>query len=182
MQTTNNAASIVLGGGCFWCLDAAYAQVPGIVSVESGYSNGHAHNPSYEDVCRGDTGHVEVVALQYDPARISLRQILSIFFAIHDPTTLNRQGHDVGTQYRSGIYTSSPEQHAQVLAFVDELRQAQVFDAPIVTEVKPLDNYWAAEPYHQDFYARNPTYGYCQAVINPKLRHLKEVWKQVMQG
>ncbi|MBT0570974.1 peptide-methionine (S)-S-oxide reductase MsrA [Curvibacter sp. CHRR-16] len=179
MQATTTP-SLALGGGCFWCLDAVYAQVPGVLSVQSGYSNGQQHQPGYEDVCRGDTGHAEVVLLHYDPARISLRQILSIFFTIHDPTTLNRQGHDVGTQYRSGIYTTSPEQLPQVQAFVDSVRQSDAFDAPIVTEVMPLHNYWPAEDYHQDFYARNPNYGYCQAVINPKLQHLRQVWKELM--
>lgn len=179
-NTAPSHPSIVLAGGCFWCLDAVFAQVPGILSIQSGYSNGQLRQPSYEDVCRGDTGHAEVVVLHYDPERVSLQQILRIFFTIHDPTTLNRQGHDVGTQYRSGIYSTTPEQLLFVQAFVQDLRQSGVFDAPIVTEVEPLQNYWPAEDYHQDFYARNPYYGYCQAVINPKLQHLRQVWSELI--
>ena len=170
---------IVLGGGCFWCTEAVFVRVRGVLDVESGYCNGQADRPSYEQVCSGDTGCAEVVRLVFDPAVIPLEQILHIFFAIHDPTQLNRQGHDVGSQYRSGIYCSSPEQQAQARDFIAELERESAFDQPIVTEVKPLENYWPAEDYHQDFFARNPNQGYCLAVAAPKvakLRHAFAAW------
>jgi len=167
MSTTH--LTITLGGGCFWCTEAVFVQVRGVVDVESGYSNGHARNPSYEDVCTGTTGHNEVVKLVYDPAQISTRDVLEIFFLIHDPTTLNRQGNDTGTQYRSGIYFSTPEQEAVGNALVQELQSSGHYKNPIVTEVVPLANYWPAEAYHQDFFARNPTQGYCMAVAAPKV-------------
>ena len=160
--------TIVLGGGCFWCTEAVYVQVRGITDVESGYSNGHAQRPSYEDVCGGDTGHAEVVKLEYDPALISVRQILEIFFVVHDPTTPNRQGNDVGTQYRSGIYFTTPQQQQVAQDMIAELNEQKAFGRPIVTEVAPLANYWPAEEYHQDFFAKNPHQGYCLAVAAPK--------------
>ena len=168
--------TITLGGGCFWCTEAVFVNVRGITDVESGYSNGHLKNPSYEDVCTGSTGHNEVVRLEYDPAQISLRQILEIFFLIHDPTTLNRQGNDTGTQYRSGIYTSTPEQLQLAQDFIREATQDKLFARPIVTEVKPLDNYWPAEEYHQDFFAKNPYQGYCMAVAAPKVAKFRKTF------
>ena len=151
--------TIVLGGGCFWCTEAVFVRVKGVLDVESGYSNGHLAQPSYEQVCSGSTGHAEVVKLVYDPARISLREILEIFFLVHDPTQLNRQGHDLGTQYRSGIYYSKPEQKAVADDLIREMSQDKLYDAPIVTEVLPLANYWPAEDYHQNFFDRNPGKG-----------------------
>jgi peptide-methionine (S)-S-oxide reductase len=151
--------NITLGGGCFWCTEAVFVNVKGISDVESGYSNGHVLRPTYEQVCTGDTGHNEVVKLVFDPAQISLKEIFEIFFVIHDPTTLNRQGNDSGTQYRSGIYYSSPEQATVAQAVIDEMTQSGVYNRPIVTEVVPLTNYSAAEDYHQDFFARNPNQG-----------------------
>ncbi len=167
MSTTHH--TITLGGGCFWCTEAVFVQVRGIIDVESGYSNGHTRDPSYEDVCTGTTGHNEVVKLVYDPAQISTRDVLEIFFLIHDPTTLNRQGNDTGTQYRSGIYFSTPEQETVATALVQELQASGHYRQPVVTEVVPLANYWPAEAYHQDFFARNPTQGYCMAVAAPKV-------------
>ena len=172
---------IVLGGGCFWCTEAVFVQVRGITDVESGYSNGHVVRPSYEQVCGGDTGHNEVVRLVFDPAVITLRDILAIFFLIHDPTTLNRQGNDVGTQYRSGIYCSSPEQEAQARDFIAELERESAFAQPIVTEVKPLANYWPAEDYHQDFFERNPNQGYCLAVAAPKVAKLRRAFADCLR-
>lgn len=169
---------IVLAGGCFWCTEAVFVRVKGVLDVESGYSNGHVPQPSYEAVCSGQTGHAEVVKLTFDPAVIGLRQLLHIFFAIHDPTTPNRQGHDVGTQYRSGIYCTTPEQERVARHVIAELQAEDVFDAPIVTEVQPLHNYWPAEDYHQDFFARNPTQGYCLAVAAPKVAKLRRVFAQ----
>ncbi len=170
--------TIVLAGGCFWCTEAVFVRVKGVLDVESGYSNGHVPQPSYEAVCSGQTGHAEVVKLTFDPTVIGLRQLLHIFFAIHDPTTLNRQGHDVGSQYRSGIYCTTPEQERVARHVIAELQAEEVFDAPIVTEVQPLHHYWPAEDYHQDFFARNPTQGYCLAVAAPKVAKLRQVFAQ----
>ena len=156
---TASFETITLGGGCFWCTEAVFVQVRGIVDVESGYCNGHVRQPSYEDVCTGTTGHNEVVKLVYDPAVISTREVLEIFFVIHDPTTLNRQGNDTGTQYRSGIYFSNPAQQAVAQEVMSEMSASGVYSRPLVTEVLPLDNYSAAEEYHQDFFARNPNQG-----------------------
>lgn len=165
---------LVLGGGCFWCTEAVYKEVRGVSDVESGYSNGHGPRPSYEQVCTGRTGYVEVVRLTYDPAEVSTRELLEVFFLIHDPTTPNRQGHDVGTQYRSGIYFTSLEQESEARAIIDELTQAKAFDAPLVTEVEPLADYWPAEDYHQDFFERNPYQGYCLAVAAPKVLKFRQ--------
>ena len=173
--------TLVLGGGCFWCTEAVYVKVRGVLDVESGYSNGHALNPSYEQVCTGSTGHNEVVKLQYDPAQVSTRELLEIFFVIHDPTTLNRQGHDVGTQYRSGIYFTTPEQAAVAQALIAELNAAQAFGGPIVTEVQPLTNYSAAEDYHQDFFERNPYQGYCLAVAAPKVAKFRQTFARLVR-
>ena len=168
--------TLVLGGGCFWCTEAVYVKVRGVIDVESGYSNGHALNPTYEEVCTGTTGHNEVVKLKYDPAQISTRELLEIFFVIHDPTTLNRQGNDVGTQYRSGIYFTIPEQEQVAQALIAELTAANAFGRPIVTEVLPLTNYSAAEEYHQDFFERNPYQGYCMAVAAPKVAKFRQTF------
>lgn len=168
--------TIVLGGGCFWCTEAVYKEVRGIADVESGYSNGHVLNPSYRQVCEGDTGHNEVVKLAYDPTQISLRQILEIFFVIHDPTQLNRQGNDVGTQYRSGIYTTTPEQQAEAEAFLREVAEQKLFPRPVVTEVQPVSNYFPAEDYHQDFFEKNPSQGYCMAVAAPKVQKFRKTF------
>ncbi len=166
---SNSYETITLGGGCFWCTESVYVAVKGIVDVESGYSNGEAVNPTYEQVCTGRTGHNEVVKLVYDPAIISTRDILEIFFVIHDPTTLNRQGNDSGTQYRSGIYYASPAQKQVADEIIREMSQDKIYQNPIVTEVLPLANYSAAEDYHQDFFARNPNQGYCMMVAAPKV-------------
>jgi len=170
---------LVLGGGCFWCTEAVYVGVKGVTDVESGYSNGQVKQPSYEMVCTGTTGHNEVVRLEYDPAQISTREILEIFFVVHDATTLNRQGNDVGTQYRSGIYVTTPEQATEAQALIAELSQSNAFDRPIVTEVKPLENYWPAEDYHQDFFERNPYQGYCMAVAAPKVAKFRKTFARL---
>ena len=166
--------TITLGGGCFWCTEAVYERVQGVSAVESGYSNGQALNPSYEEVCGGDTGHNEVVRVSFDPQAISLREILEIFFVIHDPTTLNRQGNDAGTQYRSGIYFHTPAQEAvarEVLAQVDALHRGRV-----VTEVLPEQNYSRAEDYHQHYFANHPGQGYCAMVVAPKVEKFKKTF------
>ena len=169
MNCMNEAQSITLAGGCFWCLEAVFLQVRGVLSVESGYSNGRLKQPSYEEVCSGQTGCAEVVRLQWDAAQLSLQDILQVFFLIHDPTTLNRQGHDVGTQYRSGIYFHNEEQAQEARSFIDDLSGQGVYAQPIVTEVLPLADYWPAEAYHQNYFARNPYQGYCAHVVAPKV-------------
>lgn len=176
-----NTQTITLAGGCFWCLEAVYVHVKGVLDVESGYSNGHVQQPTYEQVCTGRTGHAEVVKLVFDPAQISLREILEIFFVIHDPTTLNAQGNDHGTQYRSGIYTSDPAQAEVARAVIAELSASGAYSRPVVTEVRPLANYWPAEDYHQDFFARNPHQGYCMAVAAPKVAKFRKTFARLVR-
>jgi peptide-methionine (S)-S-oxide reductase len=177
----SNQQTIVLGGGCFWCTEAVYVKVRGITDVESGYSNGHVQQPSYEQVCTGTTGHNEVVKLTYDPSQISVRQILEIFFVIHDPTTLNRQGADSGTQYRSGIYYTTSEQKDVADEMIRQMSQDKLFGKPIVTEVLPLSNYWPAEEYHQDFFEKNPYQGYCVAVAGPKVAKFRKTFAELVK-
>ncbi|MCJ7800191.1 MAG: peptide-methionine (S)-S-oxide reductase MsrA [Polaromonas sp.] len=177
----NTLQTITLGGGCFWCTDAVFVNVRGITEVESGYSNGQSTRPSYEDVCTGRTGCNEVVKLTFEPAEITLREIFEIFFVIHDPTTLNRQGHDAGTQYRSGIYVASPEQEAVAKEVIAEMAASGVYSQPIVTEVAPLSHYWPAEDYHQDFFARNPNQGYCMAVAAPKVAKFRKTFARLQK-
>ncbi|MFM7848433.1 MAG: peptide-methionine (S)-S-oxide reductase MsrA [Rubrivivax sp.] len=167
--------SITLGGGCFWCLEAVYELVDGVTAVESGYSNGHTVNPSYEQVCDGRTGHVEVVRVSFDPAMLGLREVLEIFFAIHDPTTLNRQGNDVGPQYRSGIYLHDESQRAVAQAVLDEAQAAH--GGRVVTELEPVANYWRAEDYHQHYFAQHPHQGYCAFVVAPKVQKFRETFR-----
>ena len=174
--------TITLGGGCFWCTEAVYVKVRGVLDVESGYSNGQAARPSYEEVCSGRTGSNEVVKLTYDPQDITLKEILEILFVIHDPTTLNRQGNDAGTQYRSGIYFSTPEQKQVADDFIRQLSQDKTFDKPIVTEVLPLANYWPAEAYHQDYFENNPNQGYCVAVAGPKVAKFRKTFADRVKG
>lgn len=162
-----------LGGGCFWCIEAALKDIRGVETVVSGYAGGDTEDPSYEAVCSGKTGHAEVVQVTFDGEELPFADLLRIFFSIHDPTTLNRQGADVGTQYRSAIFTHG-DQEAAARDVIAEI-QGQ-FDAPIVTEVTPLARFWEAEAYHQDYYARNPRQGYCAAVISPKLAKLRQTW------
>ena len=157
-------------------------QVRGVLDVESGYCNGHLQKPSYEAVCTGTTGHNEVVQLRYNPAQISTRELLEIFFLIHDPTTLNRQGNDVGTQYRSGIYFSNAEQESVAQALLQELQASGTYRSPIVTELLPLQNYWPAEDYHQDFFERNPYQGYCLAVAAPKVQKFRKTFARLQKS
>lgn len=162
-----------LGGGCFWCLEAVYLDLEGVSRVRSGYAGGHVPDPSYEDVCAGETGHAEVVQVEFDPQVTSYREILEVFFSIHDPTTLNRQGADVGTQYRSVIFHHSPEQEAVAKRTIAELEE-KVWDDPIVTEVVPFTEFHPAEEYHVDYFRRNPNQAYCRAVIDPKVARFRE--------
>lgn len=175
-----NQQAITLGGGCFWCLEAVYEQVDGVLAVESGYSNGELHDPSYAQVCAGDSGHAEVVCVTFDADRVPLRVILEIFFAIHDPTTTDRQGNDVGPQYRSGIYLHDAGQEAvarDVLAEVDA-----VYRGEVVTELAHRDNYWRAEDEHQHYFARHPGQGYCSVVITPKLAKFRRIFKSRLRA
>ena len=165
----NSHETATLAGGCFWCLEAVFLELKGVERVESGYAGGTVPRPSYELVCTGTTGHAEVVQVTFDPAVISYRELLEVIFTIHDPTQLNRQGPDSGTQYRSAVFYHSPEQKATAEAVIAELTRSEVWDAPIVTEVTPLDAFYPAERYHQDYYRRNPNQGYCQIVIAPKV-------------
>ena len=175
-----NVQTITLGGGCFWCVEAVYELVDGVTAVESGYCNGHVHNPSYEQVCGGDTGHVEVVRVSFDADRISLREVLEIFFHVHDATTLNRQGNDVGTQYRSGIYVENPAQEAVARAVLAEANAAQ--GGRVVTEIQPLANYSKAEAYHQHYFAQHPNQGYCAFVVAPKVEKFRKTFKARVRG
>jgi peptide-methionine (S)-S-oxide reductase len=173
--------TITLGGGCFWCTEAVFDRVRGITDVESGYTNGHTLNPSYEQICQGDTGHAEVVRLTFDADEISLQEILEIFFHTHDPTTLNRQGNDVGTQYRSGIYFENPEHGDIASGMIRQMSQDKLFGAPITTEVQPLANYSAAEAYHQDYFANNPNAGYCALVVGPKVEKFRKTFARYLK-
>ena len=165
-----------LGGGCFWCLEAVYDQLKGIEDVVSGYAGGRVSHPSYELVCTGTTGHAEVVQVTFDPDVVSFRDILQVFFTIHDPTTLNRQGADVGTQYRSAIFYHSPEQKTTAEAVIEEMNAAQLWNNPIVTEVTPLDVFYPAEDYHQEYFVHNPNQGYCRVVIAPKVAKFRKLY------
>ena len=164
----------VVAGGCFWCLDAVFRRIDGVTAVRVGYAGGHVERPTYEQVCTGETGHAEAVEVTFDPSKISYREVLEIFFAMHDPTTPDRQGADVGTQYRSAVFWIDEEQRETARSLVRELTEDGVFDAPIVTEITPLETFWPAEAYHQNYYARNTQQGYCRMVISPKISRLRE--------
>ena len=182
LMDSSNLQIATLGGGCFWCLEAVYDDLRGVTDVVSGYAGGRMRNPSYRDVCSGTTGHAEVVQVTFDPSQVTFREILEVFFTIHDPTTLNRQGADVGTQYRSVIFHHSEEQKAIAEALIAELNAQDLWGRPIVTELTPAPPFYPAEDYHQEYFARNPDQGYCQMVIAPKvskfrkkyLEHLKK--------
>ena len=163
-----------LGGGCFWCLEAIFEDLRGVERVESGYSGGTVPDPSYQQVCTGTTGHAEVVQITFDPQVISFRELLEVFFTIHDPTTLNRQGPDVGTQYRSVVFYHTPEQKQIAEQVIAELSAAKIWDQPIVTELAPLTAFYPAEAYHQGYYRRNPAQGYCRAVVAPKVSKFRQ--------
>jgi peptide-methionine (S)-S-oxide reductase len=163
-----------LGGGCFWCLDAVFEQLQGVISVVSGYAGGKVENPTYEQVCSGATGHAEVVRISFDSTKITYRELLEVFFTIHDPTTLNRQGADVGTQYRSVIFYHSPEQQKVAQEMIKEMGASSTWDKPIVTAVEKFRNFYPTEDYHQEYYRHNRMQPYCQAVISPKLTKLRQ--------
>jgi peptide-methionine (S)-S-oxide reductase len=178
----SNAYEIAtLAGGCFWCLEAVFDEAKGVVSAKSGYSNGHVPNPSYRAVCNGDTGHAEVIQITFDPAIISFRDLLNVFFAIHDPTTPNRQGADVGTQYRSAIFYHSAEQKEVAENLIGELNAQGIWTSPIVTEVTALDKFYIAEDYHQEYFAHNQFQPYCQAVVAPKVAKFRKHFLELLK-
>mgnify|MGYP000224069713 CR=1 FL=1 len=169
------------GGGCFWCVEAAFERIEGVTDVTSGYAGGHVDDPTYEEVCTGDTGHAEVVQLTYDPDVVSYPELLEVFFKVHDPTTLNRQGNDVGTQYRSAIFTHDDDQQAVAESFIETLEDEGKYDG-IVTEVEPLDEFYEAAEYHQNYFEKNPNDAYCQATIPPKLEKLREEFEAQLKA
>lgn len=177
MKNLSQQEMITLGGGCFWCLEAVYINVEGVLQVESGYSGGSVPNPSYELVCSGTSGHAEVVRVTFNPNVISVKEILEIFFSIHDPTTLNRQGADVGTQYRSAIFFHTPEQETIARQVITELQQKKIWKDPIVTELAAMQEFYKAEDYHQDYFKRNPNQMYCRVVIEPKLSKFRKQYQ-----
>jgi peptide-methionine (S)-S-oxide reductase len=172
----------VFGGGCFWCTEAVFDELKGVISVVSGYAGGRTKNPTYEQVCSESTGHAEVIRIEFDPTQISFRDLMTVFFATHDPTTLNCQGNDVGTQYRSTILHFDEEQKRQAEAFIKELNDSKAFGKPVVTTVEPLGEFYAAEDYHQKYYANNPYQPYCQYSIPPKLNKLHKQFSQLLKS
>jgi peptide-methionine (S)-S-oxide reductase len=176
-----NLQTATLAGGCFWCLEAVYDQIKGVHSVESGYAGGHVENPSYRAVCTGATGHAEVVQIHFDPNVVSYRDLLNVFFTIHDPTTLNRQGADVGTQYRSAIFYHDEEQKKIAEEVIQDLNAQKLWDRPIVTEVAKFDKFYVAEDYHQEYFAKNPYQPYCQVVVAPKVAKFRKHFLEMLK-
>ncbi len=172
----------IFGGGCFWCTEAIFKMLRGVTKVLPGYSGGTTENPTYEQVCTGETGHAEVIYIEYDPTQVTYRTLLIIFFASHDPTTLNRQGHDVGTQYRSVIFYTDEEQKAAAAQIISEINGSSGGGDPVVTELVPFEKFYEAENYHQDYFARNPGNGYCQVVINPKLAKIQKEFSELLKN
>ena len=180
-SSDNGLQQATLGGGCFWCLEAVYVELRGVTKVVSGYTGGSVPNPSYQRVCSGNTGHAEVVQVTFDPAVVTYRELLEIFFTIHDPTTLNRQGADVGTQYRSAIFYHDEEQKRVAEEVIKEITAAKIWPKPIVTQVVPLDVFYAAENYHQDYFANNPMQPYCQVVVAPKVAKFRKQYYEKLR-
>ena len=176
-----NLQTATLAGGCFWCLEAVYDELKGVHSVESGYAGGQMENPSYREVCNGNTGHAEVVQIRFDPGIISYRDLLNVFFTVHDPTTLNRQGADVGTQYRSAIFYHDDEQKKTAEEVIKDLNAQKIWDNPIVTEVTKFDKFYIAEDYHQEYFAKNPYQGYCQVVVAPKVAKFRKHFLEMLK-
>ena len=177
-----NLQTAVFGGGCFWCLEAVFDRMQGVTSVESGYMGGHVDNPAYRQVCNGDTGHVEVVRITFDPRETSFKELLDVFFSIHDPTTLNRQGNDVGTQYRSAIFYTSEDQYREARKKIDELTAARAFPGPIVTSVEPAGKFFIAEDYHQEYFENNGSQPYCQFVVAPKVKKFQQKFGEKLKA
>lgn len=182
MEKENNSEVATLGGGCFWCLEAVYDELEGVLNVESGYAGGNLPQPSYQQVCSGTTGHAEVVQVTFDPQVTPYREILEVFFAIHNPTTLNRQGADVGSQYRSVIFYHDQSQKQVAESVIREIDEMGIWDAPIVTQVLPLDKFYLAEDYHQEYYKKNPYQGYCQVVVAPKVAKFRQKFARKLRA
>jgi peptide-methionine (S)-S-oxide reductase len=182
MADKGRAEVAVFGGGCFWCTEAVFAELKGVLSVMPGYAGGRTKNPTYEEVCGGMTGHAEVIRVEFDPVEIGYRDLLTVFFATHDPTTLNRQGNDVGTQYRSTILYANDEQRRNAEAFIKELNDSKTFGRSVVTTVEPLQEFYDAEEYHRNYYAKNPYQAYCQYMIPPKLGKLQKNFKDLLKS
>ncbi len=176
MNQANSQETATLAGGCFWCIEAVFQEINGVENVVSGYTGGTTVNPTYQQVCSDKTGHAEAVQVSFDPSKISYREILEIFFSVHDPTTLNRQGGDAGTQYRSAIFYQSEEQKAVAEQLIGELDKAHLWKKPIVTQILPLDKFYPAEDYHRDYFARHPEQAYCRMVISPKVNKFRKQW------
>ena len=182
MSTEQNKEVATLAGGCFWCLEAVFKDLRGVRSVVSGYAGGDVTNPTYSQVCEGTTGHAEVVQVTFDPREVSFRELLEVFFTIHDPTTLNRQGADIGTQYRSAVFYHTPEQRDTAEQLIAELDSARLWDAPIVTEVSPLKTFYPAEDYHQNYFDNNPTQPYCRAIVAPKVAKFRKQFLEKLKA
>ncbi len=180
-KTNLNLREATFGAGCFWCVEAVFQELKGVHSVASGYSGGQIENPTYKQICSGETGHAEVARIEYDPEVISFAELLEVFWQTHDPTTLNQQGADVGTQYRSVVFYHNDEQRQLAETYKAELDQSGAWDNPIVTEIAPLSNYYEAEDYHQDYYSSNPNQGYCRFVIAPKLEKFRKVFRSKLK-
>jgi peptide-methionine (S)-S-oxide reductase len=178
----NELKTAIVAGGCFWCTEAVFLDVKGVQQVESGYIGGSVPNPSYNAVCGGNTGHAEAIRVTYDPSELSYRDLLGIFFATHDPTQLNRQGYDTGTQYRSAVFYQSEQEKAEAQAVIDEISAQKVFDAPIVTTLEPATTFYVAEDYHQDYYAQNKLQPYCMAVITPKVSKFRKQFTERLKS
>jgi len=181
LSSSGQTETATFGGGCFWCTEAIFTSLKGVETVESGYSGGKTKNPTYQEVCTGETGHAEVIQITFDPKVISFRELLEVFWETHDPTTLNRQGADRGTQYRSAIFYHSPEQKEIAEKYKAELNKENVFNGPIVTEITPFDKFYKAENYHQDYFANNKSQGYCQMVIVPKIEKFRNIFKDKLK-
>ena len=181
-MTDKTMETAIFAGGCFWCTEAVFLEVKGVRSVQSGYIGGHTDAPGYEQVCRGDTGHAEAVRIEFDPAQVDYDTLLDIFFGTHDPTTPNRQGNDIGTQYRSAIFTTRPEQDAAARAKIEQLAYEGAFDEPIVTEVEPAGAFWPAEAYHANYFARNGSQPYCRLVVGPKVAKFRSAFSGRRKG
>lgn len=181
MTLPENAQKATFGGGCFWCTEAIFQRTRGVLQVEPGYAGGHVEHPTYKQVCTGTTGHAEVIQITYDPDSISYGELLEIFWKTHDPTTLNRQGNDEGTQYRSAVFYHTDEQKQQAEAYKMKLTEAKIWDDPIVTEISPLTNYYTAEDYHHNYYNQNGEQGYCSYVITPKVEKFKKIFKDKLK-
>jgi peptide-methionine (S)-S-oxide reductase len=182
MAAEKNTEAAVFGGGCFWCTEAVFDELSGVVSVMPGYAGGRTKNPTYEQVCGGDTGHAEVIRVEYDPSQIAFKDLLTVFFATHDATTLNRQGNDVGTQYRSVVLYADEAQRKEAESFIKELNETNAVGKPVVTTVEPLGDFYDAEDYHQKYYARNPYQSYCQFMIPPKLQKLHKQFADLLKS